>query len=190
MSAPRERVAGVRSDDRAVDAPTVAGWWGKGVFRGRVIDVSRGDGIVGVQLVRARQRGYTLLEIIVAFAVLGLALTLLLGILSGGVRQVRWSADSARAALHAQSLLDVVGVGEVLAPGRRDGNFEDGRYVWELEVEPYLDRARVPGQPVDPFAPQLLRLSLLVRWGEGGARERLQVESLRLVQPDPSGVGG
>src|SRR5690606_41433207 len=92
--------------------------------------------------------------------------------------------------LHAQSLLDVVGVGEVLAPGRRDGNFEDGRYVWELEVEPYLDRARVPGQPVDPFAPQLLRLSLLVRWGEGGARERLQVESLRLVQPDPSGVGG
>ncbi len=190
MSLPRERVAGVRSDDRAAGAPAVAGWWGKGVSRGRVSRVGRGDGLVRVRPVPSRQRGYTLLEIIVAFAVLGLALTLLLGILSGGTRQVRWSADSARAALHAQSLLDVVGVGEVLAPGRRDGNFEDGRYAWELEIEPYLDRARVPGQPVDRFAPQLLRLSLLVRWGEGGARERLQVESLRLVQPDPSGVGG
>ena len=139
---------------------------------------------------RMAQRGYTLLEIIVAFAVLGLALTLLLGTLSGGVRQVRWSADSARAALHAQSLLDEVGVGEVLAPGTRDGTFDGGRYRWRLDIEPYVDRARPPGQPVDPFAPQLLHLSLQVQWGEGTPRERMRLESLRLVQPDPSAVSG
>ncbi|MGB9101869.1 MAG: prepilin-type N-terminal cleavage/methylation domain-containing protein, partial [Stenotrophomonas indicatrix] len=38
---------------------------------------------------RSRARGFTLLEVIVAFALLGLALTLLLGSLSGGARQVR-----------------------------------------------------------------------------------------------------
>ena len=146
--------------------------------------------IVRCGRVRSSQRGYTLLEIIVAFAVLGLALTLLLGTLAGGVRQVRWSADSARAALHAQSLLDEVGVGEVLVPGTRDGSFDGGRYRWRLDIEPYVDRARPPDQPVDPFAPQLLHLVLQVQWGEGTPRERLQLESLRLVQPDPSGVSG
>lgn len=136
------------------------------------------------------QRGYTLLEIIIAFGVLALALTLLLGTLSGGTRQVRWAADSGRAALHAQSLLDDVGVGEVLVPGRRDGVFDDGRYRWELEVAPYVERGAGLQQPRDPYAPQLMQLRLRVTWGEGGARERLQLHSLRLVQPDPSAVSG
>jgi len=159
-------------------------------FHRRFIGVSRADGIDSRTSVGLRQRGYTLLEIIVAFAVLGLALTLLLGTLSGGVRQVRWSADSGRAALHAQSLLDEVGVGEVLQPGRRDGEFDGGRYRWVLDVAPYVDRDRPPGQPFDPFSPQLLQLQLTVSWGEGGPRERLQLQSLRLVQPDPAGVSG
>ncbi|MBW8810817.1 MAG: prepilin-type N-terminal cleavage/methylation domain-containing protein, partial [Lysobacter sp.] len=34
-----------------------------------------------------RQRGYTLLEVIVAFALLAMALTLLLGTLSGAAKQ-------------------------------------------------------------------------------------------------------
>lgn len=157
---------------------------------GPLPDVSRGDGLNGSARVGFSQRGYTLLEIIVAFAVLGLALSLLLGTLSGGTRQVRWAADSGRAVLHAQSLLDEVGVGEVLSPGRRDGEFEGGRYRWELDVAPYVDRDRPPGQPVDPYAPQLLQLRLVVSWGAGGPRERLQVDTLRLVQPDLSGLSG
>ncbi|WP_255516406.1 type II secretion system protein XpsI [Luteimonas suaedae] len=130
------------------------------------------------------QRGYTLIEVLVAFAVLALALTLLLGTLSGATRQVRWSADAGRAALHAQSLLAQVGVGEVLQPGRSDGTFDDGRYRWVLEVAPYIDPALPPAATADPFAPQMLALQLTVAWGQGGARERLQVQSLRLVQAD------
>ena len=129
-------------------------------------------------------RGYTLLEVLVAFAVLALALTLLLGTLSGGTRQVRWSADAGRAALHAQSLLADVGVGTALEAGRRDGVFDDGRYRWSLEVSPWVEPSLPPPAVVDPFAPQLLSLQLTVLWGEGGPRERLQLQSLRLVQAD------
>lgn len=132
----------------------------------------------------SRERGYTLIEVLVAFAVLALALTLLLGTLSGATRQVRWSADAGRAALHAQSLLAQTGVGEALQPGRRDGEFEDGRYRWVLEVAPYADPLRPPQPTSDPFSPQLLQLRLRVEWGDGGRGKDILVDSLRLVQPD------
>ena len=129
----------------------------------------------------SRQRGYTLIEVIVAFALLALALTLLLGTLSGAVRQVRWSTDAGRAALHAQSLLDQAGLGEPLRAGTREGEFEDGRYRWSLEVEPWTDPALPPPDATAPAAARLFELRLAVRWNEGGPRERLQLRTLRLV---------
>lgn len=137
----------------------------------------------------AWQRGYTLIEVLVAFSVLALALTLLLGTLSGATRQVRWSADAGRAALHAQSLIAQVGVGEVLVPGRREGELDAGRYRWTLEVSPWSDPAQPPpptGMPATTA--QLMALRLRLEWGDGGQAQSLEVESLRLVQPDPAGA--
>jgi general secretion pathway protein I len=137
-----------------------------------------------------RAHGYTLIEVIIAFAVLALALTLLLGTLSGASKQVRWADDAGRAALHAQSMIDQLGVGEALAPGQRQGDFENGRYRWQLDVAPWRDPAQPPeqsDQPQDLMAPSLLAVSLRVSWGEA-ANQQLQVSSLRLVQPDPVGA--
>lgn len=131
-----------------------------------------------------RARGYTLIEVIVAFAVLALGLVLLLGTLSGAARQIRHSEDAGRAALHAQSLLDQAGVGEVLQPGRREGELEGGRYRWTLEVQPYR-LASQSGQPQAFGEPQLMHLALTVRWGDA-PRQRLRLQSLRLVAPDPT----
>ena len=130
------------------------------------------------------ERGFTLIEIVIAFAVLGMALTLLLGTLSGSAREVRDSADAGRAALHAQTLLDQVGVGEVLQAGSRDGEFEDGRYRWTLQVEPYVDPTRRRRDTIEPGAARLMLLALHVEWGEGGPRQRLDLQSLRLAQPE------
>lgn len=131
-----------------------------------------------------RQRGYTLLEVIVAFALLAGALTLLLGTLSGAARQVRGSADAGRAALYAQSLLAQAGVGVPLKPGSDSGEFEDGRYRWALEVQPWRDPARPATALQDPSAPRLLELRLGIEWGEGGPRERLLLRTLRLMPSD------
>lgn len=133
----------------------------------------------------ARQaRGYTLLEVVIAFGVLALALSLLLGILTNSSRQVRWSGDAGRAALHAESLLDRFDLEGPLREGRRDGELEDGRYRWALDIRPWRDATRPPG-PLDPAAPRLLELSLTVEWGDGGPRERIALRSLRLV---PAGL--
>ena len=147
--------------------------------------VGRADGPGILATGPSSMRGFTLIEVIVAFAVLALALTLLLGTLSGAAKQVRWADDAGRAALHAQSLLDETGVGETLKPGQRDGEFEDGRYRWSLQVEPWRDQAARDPALIDPGASKLMRLTLEVQWGDGGPRQRLQLKSLRLVTPDP-----
>lgn len=133
--------------------------------------------------------GYTLLEVIIAFALLAAALTLLLGTLSGASRQVRMSGEAGRAALHAQSLLDQVGVGQPLAPGQESGDFEDGRYRWTLGVRPWRDRAVAAAQqPVDVNGPQLFEITLAVEWGEGGPGQRLLLRSLRTALPGAEAV--
>lgn len=132
------------------------------------------------------QRGYTLIEVIVAFALLAAALTLLLGTLSGAARQVRGAADAGRAALYAQSVMAQVGVGEPLRPGTKDGDFEEGRYRWSLDVRRWNDPARRPDALHDLNAPQLLEVRLGIQWGEGGQGQRLSLRTLRLM---PAGAG-
>ena len=134
-----------------------------------------------------RQRGYSLIEVIVAFALLALALTLLLGTLSGATRQVRWSGDAGRAALHAQSLLDQVGVGAPLQPGQSDGEFDNGRYRWMLAITPWTDPASPSALAVDPAAARLYAVTLSVQWGDR-AGEQLQLRTLRLAAPGTGAV--
>lgn len=130
-----------------------------------------------------RQRGYTLIEVIVAFALLAAALTLLLGALSGAARQVRGAADAGRAALHAQTLMAQVGVGEALKPGTENGELEEGRYRWSREIRRWKDPSLPANTLIDPSAPVLLEVRLGIEWGEGGPGQRLLLRTLRLTVP-------
>lgn len=132
--------------------------------------------------VSSRQRGFTLLEVIVAFALLAAALALLLGILSNSARQVRWSDEAGRAALYAQTLIDQVGVGEPITAGQLDGEFEQGRYRWQLRIAPWRDAAIASVQSPTPMnAPRLFEVTLAMEWGDAGPGQRLQLRSLRTV---------
>ncbi|WP_145481494.1 type II secretion system protein XpsI [Stenotrophomonas rhizophila] len=134
-----------------------------------------------------RQRGYSLLEVIVAFALLALALTLLLGSLSGAAKQVHGADLRSRATLHAQSLLAATGIESPLQLGRTQGDWDDGRFRWDLQVEPYVDARTTALQPAaaaPASGPTLAQLTLQVRWGEGEG-ERLQWRSLRLLPTTP-----
>ena len=132
--------------------------------------------------VPAHQHGFSLIEVIVAFGILALGLTLLLGTMSGATRQLREGGDAGRAALHAQSLL-AEHASLPRQPLRAGGALEDGRYRWRLEVTPWQP-PDAAGAPVDPAAPRMLRLQLDIEWGTAGPRERLRVTSLRLVAAD------
>ena len=139
---------------------------------------------------KQRARGFTLIEVLVAFVLLAVAMGLLLAMLSRGLAQVRRAQDETEASLHAQSLLDSLGVLEPLAAGERDGEFEGGRYRYRLQVREVEDPTPVPeaqaGAPPAPEAmagPTLYRVALEVSWGDASPRHQLRYATLRARTP-------
>jgi general secretion pathway protein I len=128
-----------------------------------------------------RQQGFSLIEVVAAFALLAVGLGATMQIAVRSLRQARNAAEFTEASLHAKSLLDTYGVGERLEEGGDSGQFGD-RYDWELEVTPY----EVPSDaPLDPaLAPvELYRLDLRVRWSRGRHVHEARFATLRALTP-------
>lgn len=137
---------------------------------------------------RARAAGFSLLEVLIAFALLAGGLTLLLGALSSAARNVGQAELRTRAVLHAESLLAAAGVAEPLPEGERSGQWEQGRYRWTLQVQPFVEpREEGAGSAATAAAapvagPQLMQLDLQVAW-DGARAGTLRWRTLRLVPP-------
>lgn len=126
-----------------------------------------------------RSGGFTLIEVMAAFAIFAVLFGVMLQILSTSISNTRRSGDFTQAALLAQSQLDMVGIEALPEPGRFGGDYDD-RYSWEMEIEPYLiqdDRAvNYEELPID-----LYHIVLTVSWGEGRNERSARFETLRAV---------
>jgi general secretion pathway protein I len=129
-------------------------------------------------------RGFTLIEVLVAFMILTLSLSVLLRIFSGGLNNVAVAGDYAQAVLLAESQLAVVGRSEPLLVGQSYG--ESGQqFRWRRTIESYLpwqdDTALT--MPVSGY-----HVSVEVSWTHNGRDQQITLNSLR-VQQRPSGEG-
>ena len=129
--------------------------------------------------------GFTLIEVVAAFAILAIGLALIMQIATGGMRQARQAADYTEAALLAQSLLDTAGVGERLKLGDSRGEWEDG-FRWELAVAPFELEAADAGPALDPLTSpvRLVELDLTVIWERGGKQREAKYRTLRAMLPE------
>lgn len=79
------------------------------------------------------QRGFTLIEVLVAFAVLAMLLGAIYQTFSSGLNASARAERRAVAALHAQSVLAALGSGEPISQGEATGEL-DGGYRWQTSV--------------------------------------------------------
>ena len=131
------------------------------------------------------QRGFSLLEILVAFSILALSLGVLMQIFSGSLRNTEVTRDQAQAVVLAQSLLAAAGVETPLAAGESRG-VHTGKFHWLLQVRPMPEEARAGESaairaqlPLD-----LWEVTASVTWGgTGGLPERaVSLSTLRTQQ--------
>ena len=120
---------------------------------------------------RARQGGFTLIEIVVAFLLLSLVLMTSFEIFTGGMRRASDLEDYSRALLIAHSRLSAAGTEEQFKDGEAQGESDDRRYRWTTIIRRTDEGAPAPGQPNNnPY--QLFRVDVSVSWAGADARER------------------
>ena len=126
---------------------------------------------------RRRSRGYTLIEVLVAFMIMALALTVLLRIFSGGVRNVGVASGYAEAVLIGESRLATAGIDETLAPGETSG-VEGANFHWTRRVtryEPAVDyTTRVKGS-------QAYFVTVTVTWPNGDRERSIDLSTVKLL---------
>ncbi|MDB5394595.1 MAG: prepilin-type N-terminal cleavage/methylation protein [Rhodospirillales bacterium] len=84
----------------------------------------------------SRPLGFTLLEVLVALAILGAALGALLQAFTGGFHRLSVLEDYSTAVTHARSELDRLGAELPLAEGQYSGSFTDGM-TWTAQLRRY-----------------------------------------------------
>jgi len=125
------------------------------------------------------QAGFTLIEVMAAFAIFAVLFGVMLQILSTSISNTRRSGDFTQAALLAQSQLDMIGIESLPQPGQSSGRYND-EYSWELIIEPY----QIPddrGVPYEDLPIDLYYVGLTVFWGEGRSERSALFETLRSV---------
>ncbi len=127
----------------------------------------------------ARSGGFTLIEVMAAFAIFAILFAVVLQILSTALSNTRRSAEFTDAALWAQSKLESVGVEEPLEPGRWTGSFDDN-FDWELTIEPYMVSDE-RGLDPDDLPVALYWVSLEVMWGDEVRQREAVFDTLRAV---------
>jgi len=120
--------------------------------------------------------GFSLLEVVVAFAILALTLGVLYQIFSSAARQAVHAQDFARALALAESKLTDAGIVDVLARGIQSGKTDD-HFRWQRTVEPLPlpDEASKGPVALVPY-----RITVEVRWDDQRAQRRVALTTVRL----------
>ena len=117
-------------------------------------------------------RGFTLIEALVAFAILATMLVALYGALGTSLQGLSKSARYEEAVLAAEARLAELTATRAL-PQLLDGAIEGSAFKWHIDVIPD-DGPEPPERAISPLRPQRIKLEIL--WQEGGAPHKIAVE--------------
>ncbi len=129
-----------------------------------------------------RARGFTLIEILVALIIVGLAMGALMRAFSLGLRNAEAARARTAATLFAESKLADLEAAGPIATGQSTGRFEE-RFRWRLRVRPYVevDAAKETPAGSEDAALALYEVMVTVDWDGSGGQRSVSLTTLRLA---------
>lgn len=133
-------------------------------------------------MIAVKQKGFTLLEVLVAFTMLAVTFATVMQIIAGSARNTVKASENTKIAMLIQSKLDELGLIEKIEEGSSSGYFDDNT-SWQMEVIPF----DVPyeGDFNQEFsAVELMEVRLIVITEKGGRERVTEFNTLRAITPD------
>ena len=129
-----------------------------------------------------KDKGFSLLEILVAFSILAVSLGILLKIFSSGVNTAMIAEEYTVATQIAESLMAKTGIEEPLVVGEGSGT-EVEKYHWRVTIENSSNPADVEEEIEGDNS--LLLVRVIVQWGDEGRNQRtVELNTVKTGPPE------
>jgi general secretion pathway protein I len=121
-------------------------------------------------MARRAQTGFTLLEVVIAFVILSIVLSVVFEVFSTWLSRTAELSDRSQALAVAQSRLAGVGLEESIKEGESSGQTEDRRFQWTVRVSRYGAESDSGPSPRSTYS--MYQAEARVRWTGSDGRER------------------
>jgi len=137
----------------------------------------------------SRNKGFTLIEVVVALAILGVGLTVIMELFSGGLRLARASMEYTKAVNYARMKMEEIAVKSALQEGTGEGESDDKAFRWQMAVKKVdllpIDKSMDYKPPVELF-----QVKIDVFWKSGSKERSTSLESLKAIKPEEDAKKG
>lgn len=127
--------------------------------------------------------GFTLIETLVAMAILSISLVVILQLFSGGLKSSRLSDNYTRAIFHAREKMEEILLDDNFTDMATEGELGDG-FEWKaqtLRLEPAQEEeAKLP---VDIFS-----IKVDISWHEGSKEKHFEISTLKIAEKSKSTI--
>jgi general secretion pathway protein I len=121
--------------------------------------------------------GFTLIEVVVALAILGIGLTVIIELFSGGLRLGRASVEYTKAVNFARMKMEEIAIKPNIQEGTEEGEF-DPTYRWQVEIKKTNLLSAQKGRDLNPPV-ELFQVKVNVLWKSGSKERSAMFETYR-----------
>lgn len=125
-----------------------------------------------------RQSGVVLLEVLIAFSIMAVSLTVLLQVASANVNRHKIIENKLSAASHASNLLAEIGISVPIEKSDLAGRIDD-QYSWRVNIKDISSGER--HRDTQATSLSLVAVELIVSWEEGAKKREYIVNTKKIV---------